>query len=132
MTWQDTAKRLVEQDWWEWGDPKLSGLLLAHERAGGVWVDTQRWPWRPEWWPHVVKGGYFPDLTDWATVGILMGMVAEIAATEEESMIISFAPYESDLWLAQLFRSGINKEQGAAIAGEAVALLLLELKGEWK
>ncbi len=97
MTWQETAKKLAEQPWWEWQEGMISadfGLDL------------------------------YPDLTDWATVGILLGMVVECDPAEEIALISCAAEWSME-WSME-YGLGL---QIAEIPGQAIAELLMELRG---
>lgn len=74
--WVETAKRLVEYSWWEWKegmgwrgpetplDAPLERIDLAEETH-----------------PEMVSCG-FPDLTDWATIGILIGWISDLTCAQ--------------------------------------------------
>lgn len=62
----DLAKALVAQDWWEWRD----GMMIIWDGcASGV---------RFNWNEDCVNEECFPDLTDWATIGILLGWICDL------------------------------------------------------
>jgi hypothetical protein len=78
----------------------------------------------------------YPDLTDWATVGVLLGMVVE-ACRSAEKKADWWLPYfymgEFDTWQAMVGQSPSGPRLHRAVyplLGQALAELLLELWGE--
>jgi hypothetical protein len=109
MTWQETAKRLVAQPWWK--DVAQEWLCaVCNVRMGhGAACD----------------GTCFPDLTNWATVGILLGMCAEMDC----GMWDLAAQYSPKPFSAGVFDGENWTSAYGETPGQAIAELLMELKG---
>jgi glyoxylase-like metal-dependent hydrolase (beta-lactamase superfamily II) len=123
MTWQSTAKRLAAHPRWEWQD----GMLVHGHPADGTLrvldYDEQEDFTEEE----------YPDLTDWATVGVLLGMVVEAGAMYPRLMVDD-GRYGAtkEGWAADCkdFAWGNQHFRVHETPGHALAQLLLELWGE--
>ena len=115
---QDLAQRLTEQEWWEWragmrglwhdGTP---GRAASEEEAIDYYDDQGRL--RCQLAAGVDMGGYLPDLTDWPTIGALIGVA--VGAADGVSLSLTRAP--NGLWyLACLDRSPGHLDPGGAVA----------------
>jgi hypothetical protein len=121
MGWQDTAKRLAAHPKWEWR--KL-------DRRLGVFDVDDEWEMLDE----CHRNPAYPDLTDWPTVGCLLGMVVEAGGYAE------FTYLDKKVSTAAGIVSVEQPEPGRVevrvprhtypTPGQALGELLLELWGE--
>lgn len=111
-TWQETAQRLAAHP--EFPDTELFELLPERGHYLG----------RKNGIPVVI-----PDLTDWATVGVLLGMVAEIVSRPNNQHDVEdrLTTWLGDLCTYEMFN---NQEYNPEVPGQALAELWLELKGD--
>jgi len=116
--WTETAKRMVAHPRWE-PDSRMAFYTTP-------------------------DGEQFPDLTDWATTGIILGTVEETVAQETGGVPWDFGVqyWETQGWIAWNYERGekskdepSSKDSGIAIRrkrwpGQALGELWLELVGE--
>ena len=117
MEWVKDAKELVKQSWWEWKE----GMLYVSNSG----KHKQR---LCEYWANKPATGGYPDLTDWATIGILEGMV-DISLVRASSCGYTLkddptGKKYSGGWLVQ----GGDIQVFAPTRGQAYARLLLSQK----
>lgn len=126
LDWTDTAKRLVAHPKWEWREGMLAKPDLDAQKFTPFIVLPQR----------IGRDGllssapHFPDLKDWATVGIILGMCFELAPT------MYIMTRERGDWCVSRFQSnrelrenGNNPYKGyfSKALGQALGELWLEL-----
>ena len=131
MDWKETAQRLAAHPRFRWL-PCMKRAWTSEEEQR-AWRSMVGYPWTME---KYMKENSFPVLTDWPTVGVLLGMVVEAARQQR--------PFK---WRVELCnwgqpdyhgneRAWIAKSDNAEsthneIPGQALAELLLELWGEY-
>lgn len=82
----DLAKALAAQDWWEWKEGMLwvvDGYEIQKDdptipdtvKMRAVWVASDH---NDKYGVRPVPSYAFPDLTDWATIGILIGWICDL------------------------------------------------------
>jgi hypothetical protein len=118
MTWQDTAKRLAAHERFEWMD----GMKPVC-RTGGCGVKTGEEERATGAETSCFSVDHHPDLTDWPTIGALVGMLMDGDSKKypENDGFLSFDRVTTRIkseWLEQY---------DDVTVGEAVALALLEV-----
>ena len=112
--WTETAKRLAAH-------PKWSEMMTDTAAGYGiVWRDDDGWTYRIT--DHVqLCHEDFPVLTDWATVGALLGMLSEEGPWRLRYLGAGFR------WCAEMDEFGARGGVEGRSPGEAVATALLEV-----
>lgn len=130
--WTNTAKRLAEHPKWEWRE----GMLAVEPKYGDtkfrLWKrDEKYWngsvgegPWYRVTHEEMTK--CFPDLTDWATVGVLLGMCIEAFAAARTWQQRARAIELLGRWLKSLLEAAIM-DRDPVVPGQALGELWLEL-----
>ena len=134
--WQETAKRLAAHPRFKW----LGGMKVWPAGSSLMWVRLVIPPFE-----FTEGDGTIPDLTDWPTVGVLLGMVVEASKESESDLTVEtcstntghmdWAPWRVSLWEEIPWVEGETQLNdwltcGGATPGQALAELLLELWGD--
>jgi len=118
-TWQDTAKRMAARPEWKW----LEGMLMATCLDGQVYPQQRFGEFSHEVQRQTLSYKPIPVLTDWPTVGVILGMVVELAQKKR--------PFKSRVELTQWGNPDYHGGERAWDARcEHVQTLLVGLPGQ--
>lgn len=128
--WADTAKRLVQHPNWVWFEGMLPCWVVDGKHEAGSDPD---WRIRADS-EHGEFNDCYPDLTDFATVGILLGIVVKTGKTFgfQQECDCAGCFWEAYAWDPSYPMGGRPHWcfYGAQNPGQALAELILELWGE--
>ena len=119
--WKETARRLVACEQWEWKVGMLALEPLTGSRAVPARVCEDCFSDDPQTQYDWIDETLFPDLTDDATAGVLLGVISEIT---HGAGVRQSGPY----WVCAWGFGGESDE--CDHAGHAIALAILEAWGE--